>query len=309
METYLNFVRLVSGEYDPVKIPGRISNLGSKDPDLKRLLQYQKTLEDTYAANLLTKEELPYLKEEAGNYMQSRYRSITSADYVELAIEATSDASISAGAGAKVSRASIMEMDIANISLKSIQLNLVSDVPVEYAMAYKLPSAAETPYSGTIPVPLALSEIYMTEYILNHQNVVYDTAALESAVYDYLKPRRLIGTPLTVLMTPLKEIEITANVEFSSLEAAKFAVWDSLEKTVEFLHPITGGEKSTGWDFNRPVTVFELSRLVEKIDGVLRVKSMSILDVSTSTSVDYLEIAGLPLVKKITMIAEGIAYV
>lgn len=312
LEIYMNFLRLVTGVYEKSNIPSKISELKDNDPNLASLLQYQQTIEDKFLAGELKRDDLPDIKQRVESYMETRYRAVTRHDYETLCVEATMNDKIAQGVGDRVVRAFIqVELDEANRRLPKILL--LPDAPIDYSRFYLLSGdTIELEYQGEIPVPEAVIDgdhVYNTDYILSTINTIADNAALVDKVYTYLKPRRLVGTPLNIETVSVTNIEIKAVVVFSSLLETKTSTWEALHELTRYLHPYVGGKEGSGWEFERSVTSLELSRLVERVAGVDHVRSFKLYDISNNIPVEFLDITGLPLLKKVTITAKGVDYV
>ena len=316
LDTYKYFLRLISGVFNPDTIPNIINKPGFNDPNLKSLLEYQKIAEVKFSEQTFSNDDLLILKEHVELYMQSRYRAVTRHDYEFLAIEATSDDSIPKNQGKRVARAILVDTPISNSTLNLIKIFLVPDTTFTQEKSYILPQTQTEinyvePANASGVSPIKEEHIYLTNYILKSSIVPFDKTALVTNVYNYLKPRRLIGVPLDVKLTDLTEIEVSAEVVFASLKETETSVWKVLDSLSEFLHPLTGDEDGKGWKVARSVTVYELSSLIETIPGVSHVISMKLKDVSSGsapTPVDFLDLTGLPFLTKATILAKGISH-
>jgi hypothetical protein len=97
-------------------------------------------------------------------------------------------------------------------------------------------------------------------------------------VTDYLKPRKLIGTPVTVRMADyttvsLKLTLICENYLVLQPDPVTKAVKSSVARN---LNSITGGPKGAGWPYGRTLTVYDLFSVIEKVEGVRHVEEICV---------------------------------
>lgn len=96
----------------------------------------------------------------------------------------------------------------------------------------------------------------------------------------------MLKESLAVTCPSYKEIKITVDVIPESIDLAI-----PLEKTIlrqlkEYLHPLTGGNEGTGWEFGRGVHISDVYALLERIKGVDHVENLTLNDPATSGSPD-----------------------
>jgi hypothetical protein len=91
---------------------------------------------------------------------------------------------------------------------------------------------------------------------------------LISIVKDYLEPRRLICTKIIVKEPVYSPIKIY--IEITCLTSSKSSlIIKKLRKNIQdFLDPVTGGDDKKGWPYGRPVSIYELFRIIEETEGV-----------------------------------------
>lgn len=101
-------------------------------------------------------------------------------------------------------------------------------------------------------------------------------AALLALVKQRLDDRRLVGTRIVVRAPRYTAVslQLALVVQPNTVEQA---VLDAAWATVQaYFDPLGGGPDRDGWPFGRPVSVFELYRLVESVPGVDHVAQVRI---------------------------------
>ncbi len=119
-----------------------------------------------------------------------------------------------------------------------------------------------------------------------------------STVKKYLDPRRLIGTRIEVKKPEFTHLRIDIVIicyPNARADTVEKKIKDSIMK---YLDPFEGGPNKDGWPYEiRPLTVFELDRIIEETDGVDRTKSVKIFKrisgVFTAISDSTIKIEGL----------------
>ncbi len=170
-------------------------------------------------------------------FLNSHYRAVTEEDFRKLSIEATAETANLGNSSPKVKRA------IVSARSRKVEIVVVPDVWVEYE------GLPET-----------------------EKEAKYE--ALIKKVYDYLYPRRLIGTIVEVkkpVFTPIKisiKIVSSTHVKFETVEE------DVKSRIKNYLDPLTGGPEGKGWPYGRLLTVYEISQVVEETEGVERTCSI-----------------------------------
>lgn len=116
---------------------------------------------------------------------------------------------------------------------------------------------------------------------------------LRRTVRRYLAPRAdatlvdqdhiFVGPPLYV------PVNVTATVFARSLDVVSVAELKVNKKLSEFLHPLTGGPEGEGWDFGRDLAASDLYLLLEDIEEVDHVGSLS-LHFGDSESDEFVEV-------------------
>jgi hypothetical protein len=124
-------------------------------------------------------------------------------------------------------------------------------------------------------------------------------------VQDFLDVRRTPTAHLTVVGPAYVEIAVTAEIVPSSLDVATRVVADVQERVVAFLHPLTGGFEGHGWDFGRQPHKSDLYGLIEAVEGVDHVRTLTVVPVGSPDALAtgrFLVYSGTPA---ITVMFEG----
>ena len=95
-------------------------------------------------------------------------------------------------------------------------------------------------------------------------------------VFNHLEKCRLLTTELFVL--PPKYIEILVSVQVvAKPKSLPSKVKENVKNKLEnFLHPVSGGFDSKGWPFGRSVYRSEIYEIIDGVEGVSYVKSVSL---------------------------------
>lgn len=99
---------------------------------------------------------------------------------------------------------------------------------------------------------------------------------LLEAVFQTLRPRRLITTRIRAVPPTYTPISITVKVARDRLNREdRNAVDANIQNAIrKFLSPLNGGVDGQGWEFGRPVFRSELYQLIEGVAGVDSVRQM-----------------------------------
>jgi Baseplate J-like protein len=160
--------------------------------------------------------------------VRQRYRAVTTEDYEALALEAD----------LRVSRARAVPERYLNAATEQQR-----QTPKPGYMSVVVVPGSQDPFA---PAPQDLLD----------------------SVFNYLDPRRLVTTRLSV------NSPIYAPVVFQAAVARqKDEPVAALQKTIQgavmtYLHPLTGGPQGEGWPFGRDIYVSEIFGLLERIPGV-----------------------------------------
>lgn len=100
--------------------------------------------------------------------------------------------------------------------------------------------------------------------------------ALIEQVKEYLDPRRLIGTVIEVSSPVYTGVGIHVKIEPTSYEKVEIVRENVRTRILNYLDPLTGGSKGSGWPYGRPLIVYEVVQVVEDTNGVKRTVSVVI---------------------------------
>lgn len=115
-------------------------------------------------------------------------------------------------------------------------------------------------------------EIIIVADVMYKDSPVYKN--LVKKVNDYLYPRRLVGTIIEVKAPVYTDVAIDAEIvcyPYAKVEDVKKKIRKDI---LEYLDPLTGGADKKGWHYGRPITIFEIDRIIEEIEGVEHAKSV-----------------------------------
>ena len=100
--------------------------------------------------------------------------------------------------------------------------------------------------------------------------------ALREKIFEFLRPRRLIGTRVRVVAPdyhPPVSIGVTVVRDGARLD--RNTVSQSVTQAIrDFMSPISGGVDGAGWPFGRPVFRSELYSVIEGLSGVDHVQQL-----------------------------------
>jgi hypothetical protein len=100
--------------------------------------------------------------------------------------------------------------------------------------------------------------------------------ALIEQVKEYLDPRRLIGTVIEVSSPVYTVVGIHVKIEPTSYEKVEIVRENVRTGILNYLDPLTGGSKGSGWPYGRPLIIYEVVQVVEDTNGVKRTVSVVI---------------------------------
>jgi hypothetical protein len=127
-------------------------------------------------------------------------------------------------------------------------------------------SVACFPASGTVTVAVLPAEGSIPD------------APLLAAVKQRLDDRRLVGTRVVVRPPQYTDVRLQINLAVRPNTVAQAVLDAAAAAVTEFFHPQRGGSGRDGWPFGRPVSVYELHRLVGTVPGVDHVDRIKIND-------------------------------
>lgn len=132
------------------------------------------------------------------------------------------------------------------------------------------------------------------------QKKLLPKSMLIQKVREYLDERRLITAKIIVTGPDYKDISIHAEVVTELQRTDRRSnIKAKIEKDLrQFFHPLTGGPKREGWPMGRAVHISEIYYLLEEVEGVDYVKSITLDD---NPWIDRIEIGSteFPYLKKI----------
>jgi len=111
----------------------------------------------------------------------------------------------------------------------------------------------------------------------SHEEKPAPSPELLKIVKGYLLERSLSSISsdnLEVAGPSYKEVRIKVDVIPESIDLAVPLEKEVNRRLREYLHPLTGGPDSRGWDFERPVRLSDIYSLLEGIDGVDHVENL-----------------------------------
>jgi len=277
-ESYKNFLRLVAGTNSLEKTETLIKKIRGmeavgmgdrkyqelleflwdieKNDDLKRRIRetnllkeqdgsYQQLLSDLKVMEEKEGRDVTAMKGASLNFIESRFRAVTEEDFEKLAIEATE---LPSWKKTKVKRAIVFEklVPVASEEEKTLERKMM-----------------ETEIVSIIIVP---------ETTCNPS----ETKELIKWITSYLKDRKLLGTRLNVMAPRYTKIDIDLTVICNRF-ADKNAIKEDLANRIEaFIDPIYGGADGKGWEYQRPLSIYEILQIVENTKGVERTKKLLI---------------------------------
>ncbi len=118
------------------------------------------------------------------------------------------------------------------------------------------------------------------------------TPELLRRVKDFLDERRLITTRLHIAKPRYVEVSVRLEVVLKPLaprgESLKREIENAIRKHV---HPLTGGPDGKGWAFGRSLLKSDLLKIVETVNGVDFVESLTLFNEDKKAAADKVEIA------------------
>ncbi len=100
--------------------------------------------------------------------------------------------------------------------------------------------------------------------------------ALVERVQAYLTAQS-VPTATVIVVGPLYiRVDVTVRIALTSLDVADAVQGATMQALAAFLHPLTGGQSGTGWDFGREPHGSDLIALLAEVPGVDHIDSLSI---------------------------------
>ena len=100
--------------------------------------------------------------------------------------------------------------------------------------------------------------------------------SLLKTVYRHLDEHRLLTTELFVISPECIEVSVEATVVIKPKYVENKVEERVRQKLTNFLHPIRGGVNQKGWPFGRSVYISELYKIIDRVDGVDYVKTVTL---------------------------------
>lgn len=171
-------------------------------------------------------------------FLRQRTRAVTVADFAEMARDATETVARS---------------------------HAVVEGDPHASMAVRVLVVPELPPRAGLDAPVSLEQLT-------------DVPGTMTAVARYLDERRLVG--VRVLVSPPRYVACRATVRLAAAATAdrqrvEAAATRALHR---LLHPLRGGEDGTGWPFGTDVQAGDLYAALQRVPGVARVESVTLLD-------------------------------
>ena len=215
--------------------------------------------------NLLQPENdediLSSAKAEALKWYNERYRAVTAADFEELVLEHEFPAGLMTIARAKAT---------SHFKHGIVTVIIVPDDPQFFDDS--LDEATKTQLQALF-------------------------AETRQAVKEFLDQRRLVGTRLRIRGPIFTEVNISIKLNIAAdaeLSIVEPLIRDSItRKIIGYVDPVTGGPDANGWPFQRPLSVHDISPIVESINDVGRVTSLIL---GADPSVVEVDVVDLPKV-------------
>ena len=102
------------------------------------------------------------------------------------------------------------------------------------------------------------------------------SASFLKSVYRHLDEHRLLTTELFVIPSEYIEVSVEATVVIKPKYVENKVEERVREKLENFLHPISGGVNQKGWPFGRSVYISELYKIIDRVEGVDYVKTVTL---------------------------------
>ncbi len=151
------------------------------------------------------------------------------------------------------------------------KLNIYSKLEVARAKAiprYHPSQDSEVPGIVTVVVVVPESEISRTD---SNQS----TSFLKT-VYRHLDEHRLLTTELFVISPEYIEVSVDATVVIKPKYVKSKVEERVRQKLTNFLHHIGGGVDQKGWPFGRSVYISEIYEIIDRVEGVDYVKTVTL---------------------------------
>ncbi|RYF90309.1 MAG: hypothetical protein EON95_17215 [Caulobacteraceae bacterium] len=214
------------------------------DPPRLKLAQYLLAIQNGAPLDLTT------LRQNAIAFWATPYRAVSEDDFILLTRQVTADPT--------TYQRYVIERVVARARQPAMEVLPITMYPIGYSVSVQ-------PAKGDGPALQVLSATIQSGTLLN---VSFDYQTLCPAVAQYLNPRRLLGTPVTV--APPTYNPVTLDIHLAVLpQADPAAVLNAVfNAVVAFVSPTTGGADGTGWPYGRGLTNDDVLSVVAQVPGI-----------------------------------------
>ena len=147
------------------------------------------------------------------------------------------------------------------------KLNIYFEVARAKAIPRYHPSQGDSEVPGVVTVVVVPDSF--------SANIKSEPSLLKS-VYSHLDEHRLLTTELFVISPEYIEVSVEATVVIKPKYVENKVEERVREKLENFLHPIRGGVNQKGWPFGRSVYISELYMIIDRVEGVDYVKTVTL---------------------------------
>ena len=204
------------------------------------------------------REPIDRVKERGQKFIRHRNRAVTVQDFEDLAYEASADI-------ARVKAIAPNRVTVNNTTTDFDPLN-----PELWLDPNNLSLEKHNQFK---PDNAGLVKLFIVSRTDSPQPV--PSLALIERVETYIRDRASPTVNLWVGSPQWLEVSVTAEVVPTSLEFADLVRNSVIQRLQTFLHPLIGGVSGQGWEFGREPHLSDLYALIESIDRVDYVSSLS----------------------------------
>lgn len=108
---------------------------------------------------------------------------------------------------------------------------------------------------------------------------------LINRVQDYLQANGLPTVNVSVVGPLYVSVEVAVEIVLASMEGASAVEQAVYQKLADFLHPLTGGSGGNGWAFGRKPHKSDFYVLIEAVQGVDHIRSLSVVETEDQAGV------------------------
>jgi hypothetical protein len=108
---------------------------------------------------------------------------------------------------------------------------------------------------------------------------------LINRVQDYLQANGLPTVNVSVVGPLYVSVEVAVKIALASMEGASAVEQAVHQKLADFLHPLTGGLDGNGWAFGRKPHKSDFYALIEAVQGVDHIRSLSVVETEDQAGV------------------------